>query len=267
MLSYWLQGSKWQKLVTSNYKALNTSVTVCHTGTVTQPALRDHTATSLPVSLYGIIIMVSLFTILSFSGLTFIMALSPGPNLFYLASRSICQGRSAGFTSLLGVCFGMFIYMLATTAGLSALFVAMPVAYDVVRYIGASYLLWLAFKAFTRPAASFNSNHLAPESQGKLFRRGLLTCLLNPKIVLTYGAFLPQFIEPSNGNIPIQTITLGLLQIISAAIAHSLVILGASSVASILKCSQAFVRFQRYLLATVFATLAVRLALERQNAS
>ncbi|MCP3674864.1 MAG: LysE family translocator, partial [Gammaproteobacteria bacterium] len=87
---------------------------------------------------------------------------------FYLASRSICQGRSAGFTSLLGVCFGMFIYMLATTAGLSALFVAMPVAYDVVRYIGASYLLWLAFKAFTRPAASFNSNHLASESQGKL---------------------------------------------------------------------------------------------------
>lgn len=210
--------------------------------------------------------MVTLSAALSFAGVAFLMALSPGPNLFYLASRSICQGRAAGFASLAGVCTGMFVYMLATAAGLSALFAAVPIAYEIVRLAGATYLLWLAFKAFTRESSSLSISSLSHEPRPQLYRRGLLTCLLNPKIVITYGALLPQFVDPSSGSILTQTIVLGLVQIVTAASAHSVVIFGASSVAALLGRSHTFASFQRYLLGTVLAALAVRLALDRPNA-
>src|SRR5579862_7103925 len=133
-------------------------------------------------------LMPTLSTVLSFAAVAFLMALSPGPNLIYLVSRSICQGRSAGFASLAGVCTGMLCYMIATAAGLSVLFKAVPVAYDAVRLAGALYLLWLAYRLAFARNASLAAKRLPLESKLRLYCRGLLTCLLNPKIVVTYGA-------------------------------------------------------------------------------
>jgi threonine/homoserine/homoserine lactone efflux protein len=210
--------------------------------------------------------MPTLSAALSFASVAFLMALSPGPNLLYLASRSLCQGRSAGFSSLAGVCTGMFCYMLATAAGLSALFDAVPVAYDAVRWAGAAYLLWLAYKILTtRSGASFPAT-LHIESRTRLYYRGLLTCLLNPKIVITYGALLPQFIDPSAGQVLGQTMVLGLIQIIAAASAHSMVILFAAAAASMAAQHRFFAIAQRYLLSSVLAALAFRLAAERRSA-
>jgi len=158
----------------------------------------------------------------------------------------------------------MFLYMLATSAGLSALFVAVPIAYDAVRWAGAAYLLWLAFKVITKKSASLSAATLPPESNTVLFRRGFLTCLLNPKIVVTYGALLPQFVDPSVSNVLSQTVVLGVVQIVAAATAHSLVILTAASVASVLSRHHPFAGAQRYLLGTVLAALAVRLVTERR---
>ncbi len=203
--------------------------------------------------------------VLSFAVVAFLMALSPGPNLLYLASRSICQGRSAGFASLGGVCTGMFVYMLATAAGLSALFRAVPVAYNMVRWTGAAYLLWLAYRAFTTRSTAFAPSALPADSKVSLYRRGLLTCLLNPKVVVTYGALLPQFIDPTAGHVLSQTLVLGLVQILCAACAHSLVICSASAVASVFARRHAFARVQRHLLGSALAGLAVRLAMERRS--
>jgi threonine/homoserine/homoserine lactone efflux protein len=208
--------------------------------------------------------MPTLTAALSFATVAFLMALSPGPNLLYLASRSICQGRAAGFASLAGVCTAMLLYMLATAAGLSALFVAVPIAYDAIRWAGAAYLLWLAYKVVTKKASSLATSTLAHESRAVLYRRGFLTCLLNPKIVITYGALLPQFAEPSAGNILGQTIVLGVVQIAVAASAHTLVILAAASVARVLAKRHSLAHAQRYLLGTVLAALALRLATERR---
>jgi threonine/homoserine/homoserine lactone efflux protein len=211
--------------------------------------------------------MPTLNAALSFALVAFLMALSPGPNLLYLVSRSICQGRPAGFASLAGVCSAMFLYMLASAAGLSALFDVVPVAYDVLRWVGAAYLLWLAFKAFTRRSStSLNAAKLADESHAQLYRRGLLTCLLNPKVVLTYCALLPQFVDPSAGQVMVQTIALGMVQIIAAAMAHSILILASAGLASALSQHRAFARTQRYLLGTVLAALALRLLAERRGA-
>jgi threonine/homoserine/homoserine lactone efflux protein len=211
--------------------------------------------------------MPTLLSAMSFAGVAFLMALSPGPNLLYLASRSVCQGRSAGFASLAGVCTGMFLYMLATAAGLSVLFQAVPVAYDAVRWAGAAYLLWLAYKILSRPSAVVGQGSLAPENRVRLYRRGLLTCLLNPKIVVTYGALLPQFVEADSGHVLQQTVVLGLIQILAAAGAHSLVILMASAVASIASRNRTFEKYQRYLLGSVLVALALRLAVERRAAA
>jgi threonine/homoserine/homoserine lactone efflux protein len=202
----------------------------------------------------------------AFAGVAFLMALSPGPNLLYLASRSICQGRSAGFASLGGVCTGMFFYMVATAAGLSVLFKAVPVAYDAIRWMGAAYLLWLAYKVLTARSSTVAPKQLPWESKARLYRRGLLTCLLNPKIVVTYGALLPQFIDSVSAHVLGQTVVLGLVQIVAAACAHSLVILSAAAVASIASKHHAFAEIQRYLLGTVLAALALRLAVERRGA-
>lgn len=204
---------------------------------------------------------------LSFATVAFLMALSPGPNLLYLASRSICQGRFAGFASLGGVCTGMLLYMLATAAGLSALFKAVPIAYDAVRWAGAIYLLWLAYKVITARSLGVSQTALPLESKAQLYRRGLLTCLLNPKIVVTYGALLPQFVDPALGNVISQILVLGLVQIVAAALAHSLVILSAAAVASLLSKRHAFAKAQRYLLGSVLTALALRLAVERRSAS
>lgn len=202
---------------------------------------------------------------LSFAMVAFLMALSPGPNLLYLASRSICQGRSAGFASLGGVCSGMLLYMLATAAGLSAIFSAVPVAYDMVRWAGAAYLLWLACKVVTARSPVMATAALPVETKAVLYRRGLLTCLLNPKIVVTYGVLLPQFVDPVAGHVLGQTVVLGFVQIAAAASAHSLVICSAAAVASLFSRRHAFAKFQRYLLGAVLAGLAVRLAVERRS--
>lgn len=203
---------------------------------------------------------------LSFAVVAFLMALSPGPNLLYLASRSICQGRTAGFASLGGVCTAMFLYMLATAAGLSAIFHAVPIAYDAIRWAGAAYLLWLAYKVLAARASPIQTSALEYESPAQLYRRGFLTCLLNPKVVVTYGALLPQFVVPSSGHVLAQTVALGAVQIAAAATAHSFVILSAAAVATALSKRQTFARAQRYLLGTALAALAVRLVTERRGA-
>ena len=211
--------------------------------------------------------MIEFSTAATFGALAFFMALSPGPNLMYLASRAICQGHGAGFSSLAGVCTGMLAYAIATALGLSAILETVPVAYDIVRILGAGYLIWLAIKALRAPSKAFGTSALAPEAFAVLFRRGLLTCLLNPKLVLTYGALLPQFVHVGQGGVLWQTVQLGLLQIAAAACAQSCVILGASRGAAMVRGAPRFAQFQSYFLGCALLAVAAKLGLERRPAS
>lgn len=208
--------------------------------------------------------MIDYPTAVAFGALAFVMALSPGPNLMYLASRAICQGHAAGFASLAGVCTGMLAYVIAATLGLSVIFDAIPVAYDIVRIAGALYLVWLAIKCFRVPSQALATSRFAPEPCSVLFRRGLLTCLLNPKLVLTYGALLPQFVRVDRGDMMWQTLQLGLLQIAAAACAHGCVILCASTVAGVVRSKPGFLRLQSKLLGLGLLVVAAKVGLERR---
>jgi threonine/homoserine/homoserine lactone efflux protein len=196
-----------------------------------------------------------------------LLVLTPGPNLMYLISRTLCQGSAAGIVSLAGTTSGLLFYALAAALGLTAVFVAVPVLFDVVRWAGAAYLLWLAWDA-VRPRGSgglFARRDLAPVAPATLFRTGMLTSILNPKIALFYLALFPQFVDPARGSVLQQSLVLAAVQIVIAGIGDLLFVLAAARVARWLAERPAWVTAQRWVLGGVFGAIAVKLALDSRR--
>ena len=193
------------------------------------------------------------------------IALTPGPNMIYVISRSLTQGVAAGLISLGGVALGFVFYMLCAVLGITALLFAVPYAYDALRFAGAAYMLWLAWQAL-RPGGSspFQVKKLREDSPRKLFAIGLLTNLLNPKIAMLYLALLPQFIDPAAGSVLAQSITLGAIQIVIGVSVNATVAFAAGPIALFLGTRPAWLLVQRWLMGTVLAGLAVKLAMEKR---
>lgn len=210
--------------------------------------------------------MPELHNILAFALIELGMALVPGPNMIYLISRSILQGRVAGLISLSGVALGFVFYMICATFGLTALFMAVPYAYDTVRIAGAIYLLWLAWKAI-RPGgkSSFQVNGLSKETPKKLFMTGLLTNLLNPKVAIIYLSLLPQFITPEHGNILTQSLVLGMTQITVGVLINAIIVISAGAIAHFLKIRPSFSRIQRWIMGSILTAFAVRILSESRR--
>ncbi|WP_092180969.1 LysE family translocator [Devosia sp. YR412] len=194
------------------------------------------------------------------------MVLTPGPNMIYLLSRSISQGRRAGLISLAGVGLGFVIYALCAAFGLSAFLLAVPHAYDVIRLVGAVYLLWLAWQALRRGGDSALSvTILRNDTPRRLFLMGLFTSVLNPKIAIMYLSLLPQFIDRDAGNVLLQSIVMGITQIVVSMSVNAMIIISAGSFAAVLARRPAFALAQRWLMGTVFLGLAARLAVEGRS--
>nr|WP_239158546.1 LysE family translocator [Actinoplanes humidus] len=196
------------------------------------------------------------------------MVLTPGPNMMYLVSRSITQGRRAGIVSLGGVALGFLIYLTATSLGLAAVFVAVPELYLSVKLAGAAYLAWLAFKTLRRGGTSvFEPQDLAADSPRRLFTMGLMTNLLNPKAALMYLSLIPQFIRPDAGHVALQGFLLGSVQILISMTVNLTLVLAAGTVALFLTKRPSWLRVQRYIMGTVLGALAVKLATDRAPAA
>jgi len=192
------------------------------------------------------------------------LVLTPGPNMMYLVSRTITQGRVAGLVSLLGVAVGFAVYLAAAVAGLTAVFLAVPAAYTVLKFAGAAYLLYLAWQA-VRPGgrAVFAPQELPVDAPRRLFVMGLVTNLLNPKIAVLYVSVLPQFVDPERGSVALQSLSLGGIQIVIALLVNALIVLSAGALAAVRLRRPVWVRVQRYLMGGVLGALAVRLAFDR----
>lgn len=205
-------------------------------------------------------------SLLAFALLCLGLVLTPGPNMMYLVSRSICQGRRAGMISLTGVGLGFLIYMLAAALGITALLFAVPLAYDALRLAGAAYLLYLAWQAL-RPGgrSPFQVRDLPLDSNRKLFTMGLLTNLLNPKAAMLYLSLLPQFIDPARGSVLVQSLILGSLQIVISLSINALIASAAGTIASFLGTRPMWMVVQRWLMGTVLAALGLRMALESRR--
>lgn len=210
--------------------------------------------------------MPSTHLLFSFALLSLGMALTPGPNMVYLISRTICQGRKAGFISLAGVAAGFLFYLLCAALGITAILFAIPYAYDVLRFTGVIYLLYLAWQALKPGGRSpFQLRELPAHSGRKLFLMGLFTNLLNPKIALLYVALLPQFIDPNGGDILAQSLQLGVIQVAISISINGLVTLAAGSISGFLASRPRWLLIQRWLMGTVLAGLAVRIALQARK--
>ena len=211
--------------------------------------------------------MPSLAALLTFALVAFALVLTPGPNMIYLLSRSITQGPMAGLISLGGVALGFVFYMLCAAFGITAFLFAVPYAYDALRLAGAAYLVWLAWQALKPNGRSpLQVKTLAVDSPRKLFLMGFVTNLLNPKIAMLYLALLPQFIDPAHGSVLTQSIAFGLIQIVVSVSVNAMIALAAGSIAAFFIMRPTWLKWQRWLMGTVLAGLAVRMALETRRA-
>jgi threonine/homoserine/homoserine lactone efflux protein len=194
------------------------------------------------------------------------MVLSPGPNMVYLISRSICQGRRAGCISLLGVITGFLFHIVCAAAGLTAIFMTVPLAYTALKYAGAAYLLWLAWQA-VRPggASPFAARELPPDSPATLFRMGFLTNALNPKMAVFYLSIFPQFVHPENGHVFLQSLLLGTTQMTISFAVNFAIVMTAGTIAAFFATRPLWLRTQRWIMGGVLGALAVRLALSERK--
>lgn len=210
--------------------------------------------------------MPDILTLSTFALIALGMVLTPGPNMVYLISRSICQGPMAGLISLGGVALGFVFYMLCAAFGITAIVMAVPYAYDALRIGGAVYLLYLAWQA-VRPGgrSPFQVKDLSQDSPRKLFAMGFVTNLLNPKIAVMYLSLLPQFVQPDHGSVLAQSLALGTTQIIISITVNAIIALAAGSIAGFLSSRPSWLLVQRWLMGTVLAGLAIRMATEARR--
>ena len=210
--------------------------------------------------------MPDLNSLLAFALIALGLVLTPGPNMVYLISRSICQGSLAGLISLSGVALGFVFYMVSAAFGITALALAVPYAYDTIRIAGAIYLLWLAWQAI-RPGghSAFEVRDLPADGPRKLFFMGFLTNLLNPKIAVMYLSLLPQFIDPAHGSVLAQSLVLGMTQILISVSVNAIIAISAGSIAIFLVRRPSFAVVQRWVMGTVLAGLAFRMATEARR--
>ncbi|MEU3983938.1 LysE family translocator [Streptomyces sp. NPDC026672] len=207
--------------------------------------------------------MVDINGLLGVAAVALGMVLTPGPNMVYLVSRSVTQGRRAGMISLGGVALGFLVYLLAAGLGLSVVFLAVPELYVAVKLAGAAYLAYLAWNALRPGGVSVFAPRRVPyDSPRRLFTMGLTTNLLNPKIALMYLSLIPQFVDLDRGHVLLQGLVLGSVQIAVSIGVNLGIVLAAGTISAFLSRRPSWLRAQRWLMGTVLGGLAVSLAVD-----
>jgi threonine/homoserine/homoserine lactone efflux protein len=205
-------------------------------------------------------------TLAFFAATALALCATPGPDMLLIASRSVSQGKASGFATLAGIQVGTYCHALAAALGLSQLFLLVPIAYDVVRYAGATYLLYLAWQAVRSSGAiqaPVAGRYRYPF--GTVFRQGLLTNLLNPKMALFVLALFPQFVDPDAGSVAIQIMLLATILNLIGIVINGAVILTASGLSRAFSVRTRWRRAPQILLGTVFAGLAAKLAFDERR--
>lgn len=190
-----------------------------------------------------------------------ILLLTPGPAVLYIIARSMDQGRLAGFVSVLSIEVGNSFHVLAATLGLSAILLSSALAFTVVKYLGAAYLIYLGFRRLLTRAQDKEIASFQRQSLRRIFSQGVLVAVLNPKTALFFLAFLPQFVDPSAGSVTMQFLTLGAMFVIMAIVTDGAYALLASTAGSWLKKNRSFLRAEQYVVGSVYIGLGVTAAL------
>jgi len=185
-----------------------------------------------------------------------VLAATPGPGVLYIVTRTLAQGRAAGLASVAGVALGNLGNAIGAALGLAALFAVAPLAFTVVKFAGAAYLVWLGAKALRAPSAGTDAGATAAARPPRIFRDAVVVALLNPKTALFFVAFLPQFIAPGHSALA-QSVLLGVSFVAIAAVTDTLYVLAASIAAPTLGRLRGAGRVGRWATAATFIGLGL----------
>jgi threonine/homoserine/homoserine lactone efflux protein len=185
-----------------------------------------------------------------------VLILTPGPVVLYIITRSVDQGWKAGFVSVVGLEIGNFCHVIAAAFGLSALLLTSSLAFDLVKYLGAAYLIYLGIRKL-RSSDHAAEQTLQRDSLRRIFLQGIVVAVLNPKTALFFFSFLPQFVDPTRGNVSVQILLLGLIMVTMATITDSLYAVAAGSAGRWLRGNLRYLKFQRYFSGTVYIGLGL----------
>lgn len=196
-----------------------------------------------------------------FMGAALALLLIPGPAVLYITARSANQGRMAGLVSVLAIETANFIQAVGAALGLSAILLSSALAFDVVKYLGAAYLIYLGIRKLIASDSGLEAETVKRESLSRIYWQGFAVNILNPKTALFFFAFLPQFVDPTKGSVTAQTLLLGAIFVGMAIITDSMYALIASSLAERLTGNTKFQKGQRYFAGLVYIGLGITTAL------
>jgi threonine/homoserine/homoserine lactone efflux protein len=200
-------------------------------------------------------------TLSLFIAATSILVFMPGPNTLYIIARSIQQGCRAGIISSLGVQVGTLLHIAAAVLGLSALLLSSALAFTVVKYAGAAYLIYLGVKTLLTKEQIGPTREIQKASLSRVFYQGVVVNLLNPKTALFFFAFLPQFIDTARGRVAMQIVLFGTILVVIGTLSDSVYALAAGGVGNWLRGNLRFLRAQRYFAGSVYLGLGAATAL------
>lgn len=200
-------------------------------------------------------------TLILFAGIALLFATSPGPNFVYVLSRSIGYGRKEGFISTLGIGTGALVHTATAVLGISALLTASTLAFNIVKYAGAAYLVYLGIKTLLRRNQLSSLEIDGKSGTALAYLEGLITMLLNPKAALYYFSFLPQFVDPNLGNASLQLTVFGLMQAFAAITVYTIVALFAGFVGEHIRKRRRFRQAQQRITGCTYLALGAGVAL------
>ncbi len=203
--------------------------------------------------------MFELETIIMFSTASLLLALAPGPDNIFVLTQSIVHGRKAGIIITLGLCTGLLFHTAIVALGIAAIFQTSVTAFNTIKFIGAGYLLYLAWKAFTSKEAIKQNNETKELKIVKLYRTGIIMNVTNPKVSIFFLAFLPQFTNVNNGSITVQIVLLGFIFILCALFVFSIISQISGAIGKALYRSDKISRVLNKVAGTVFTALALKL--------
>ena len=210
--------------------------------------------------------MISLDDILLFAFASLVLNITPGNDMLYVATRSASQGVKAGIVSSLGIAGGCVVHLFAAVIGLSAIIANSAVAFNIIKYLGAAYLVYLGIKSFLSKQNKFNLNDkIEKKPLSKLFWQGVFTNVLNPKVALFFLAFLPQFIHPEKGNAALQILFLGLWFNFSGTIVNIIVAMLFGKLGNWLADKQTFIKWQNKITGLLLIGLGIKVALSSRK--
>jgi len=208
--------------------------------------------------------VVEISTLFAFLGAAIILTIMPGPDNLFVLAQSITQDKKAGIATSLGLCTGLLVHISAAVLGISAIIYQSTIIFSIVKFAGAAYLLYLAWQSFRAKGDPFSLQQQNVQAYVKLYKKGILMNILNPKVSLFFLALLPQFVHPSQGHVALQMLILGIVFLVQALVLFILFSLFAGKVRNVIIGQPVIAKRLNMIQGILFTFIGIQIAISKQ---